>query len=145
MNHNNADALSRRPCLSVHCRHCERLEIKEELQRKEESGESFDKCFSCSLAGYACEDGAGSSTWSREELQAAQEHDRDLKPVMKESETRPPWQTVAPYNGIIKAYWSQLDGMVERFNRTLSNNGLNNIICGNSLFCENRNNIILSV
>ena len=49
-----------------------------------------------------------------EELQAAQEHDRDLKPVMqwmKESETRPPWQTVAPYNGITKAYWSQWDSL----------------------------------
>ena len=114
VNHNNADALSRRPCLSVHCRHCERLEIKEELQRKEESSGSFDKCFSCSLAGYACEDGTGSSIWSREKLQAAQEHDRDLKPVMqwmKESETRPPWQTVAPYNGITKAYWSQWDSL----------------------------------
>ena len=35
VNHNNVDALSRHPCLSVHCRHCERLEIKEELATEE--------------------------------------------------------------------------------------------------------------
>ena len=31
--------------------------------------------------------------------------------MMKESETWPPWQTVAPYNGITKAYWSQWDSL----------------------------------
>ena len=30
---------------------------------------------------------------------------------MKESKIRPPWQAVAPYNGITKAYWSQWDSL----------------------------------
>jgi hypothetical protein len=31
LKHNNADALSRRPCLVHHCKHCDRQETKERL------------------------------------------------------------------------------------------------------------------
>ncbi|MCG8621537.1 MAG: hypothetical protein MJE68_05995, partial [Proteobacteria bacterium] len=54
------------------------------------------------------------STWSTKELQTTQENDRDVGPVMKwmkESKIRPPWQTVAPYNGITKSYWTQWDSL----------------------------------
>ena len=33
LKHSNADALSRRPCLGDDCKHCHRLDTKEELQR----------------------------------------------------------------------------------------------------------------
>ena len=108
--HSNADALSRRPCLPAGCKYCDRLEDKEEFRKGGEHIECMNKCFSCQHAGYEVK----GSSLSREDLQIAQENDRDIGPVlkwMKDSEIRPTWQTVAPCNEIIKAYWSQWDSL----------------------------------
>ena len=48
LKHQNADALSRRPCLGSNCRHCTRQEAKEQLEGEElHQGEYF----SCQSAG----------------------------------------------------------------------------------------------
>ena len=109
--HNNADALSRRPCLSSDCRHCARLETKEELQREEEEHGEY---FSYQTVG-TTEIDAHSKTWSHEELREAQTHDADLHPILEwkeEGETRPPWQTAAPYSETTKSYWSQWESLL---------------------------------
>ena len=86
------------------------LGVEEQPQLKVKEQSQHTDCgngdLSCQLIGYGIE----GSTWSTKELQTTQENDRDVGPVMKwmkESKIRPPWQTVAPYNGITKAYWSQ--------------------------------------
>ena len=87
--------------------------MKEQLQLEVEQSQHTD-CgngdLSCQIVGYGIE----GSTWSTKELQTTQENDRDVGPVMKwmkESKIWPPWQTVAPYNGITKSYWSQWDSL----------------------------------
>ena len=109
--HNNADALSRRPCLSSDCRHCARLETKEELKREEEEHSEY---FSYQTAG-TTEIDVHSKTWSHEELREAQMRDADLRPILEwkeEGETRPPWQTAAPHSETTKSYWSQWESLL---------------------------------
>ena len=107
LKHNNADALSRRPCLADDCKHCHRLETKEGLHREEEHGEYL----SCRAAGLS---EGEVRAWSQEELRAAQREDPDLKPLLqwKEAgEDKPPWQTAAPYSEMTKAYWMQWESL----------------------------------
>ena len=75
LKHNNADALSRRPCLRDDCKHCHRLEAKEELQREEEHSEYFSCRFVNLYEGEV-------RAWNQEELRAAQQGDLDLKPLL---------------------------------------------------------------
>ena len=75
LKHNNADALSRHPCLRDDCKHCHRLEAKEELQREEEHGEYFSCRFVNLSEGEV-------KAWNQEELRAAQQGDSDLKPLL---------------------------------------------------------------
>ena len=108
LKHNNADALSRRPCLDSDCRHYARQKAKEQFQREElDQG----KCFSCQSAGTSEEADALSKRWSTKELRDAQMSDEDLGPVLrwkeKDETTRPPWQMVASHSEKTKAYWAQ--------------------------------------
>lgn len=105
LRHNNADALSRRPCLQESCQHCERLEAK-----------SVKPVLQCQMA-----DRHPDGTQAQESItllaqldstaiHSAQLEDPEIGPVLilrKESEVRPSWQEVSTWNQASKAYWAQ--------------------------------------
>jgi hypothetical protein len=88
--HNNADALSRRPCC-IECKHCTKAETKE--------GIVDVRLISLSSA----------ERWSSEHVQQDQESDPDLQKIMKamKSGQRPTKQEMSGEGAIAKAYWAQ--------------------------------------
>ena len=109
-NHNNADALSRRPCLYEPCRHCDRLESREHLHEIHYGiGTTDASCKSVSV-----EDHQDLGSWTLAELQQAQKEDKNIQPVvewLEKSDTRPSWEDVAPQSVTVKAYWAQWDSL----------------------------------
>ena len=108
--HGNADALSRRPCLSDACKHCSKQEAKEEIQVDPET---------------CCVSQASLSPppWSNRDLREAQLADTDIAPIVQwlsKSKQKPSWSTVASHSKSIKMYWAQWsrvhlrDGVVYR-------------------------------
>jgi hypothetical protein len=117
VNHGNADALSRRPCLPD-CRHCARLEEKEPPDQVVmlESSVSSRRAIQQLVP-----------LWSTAHLQQAQLEDGTIGPVarwlarwLNNSQDRPPKSEVAPYSDATKLYWAQWaslrlrDGLVYR-------------------------------
>ncbi|UYV81786.1 K02A2.6-like [Cordylochernes scorpioides] len=86
--HQNADALSRRPCVPQ-CGHCARAEDKYGVRQVtvQENNEVEEQ------------------HWNGQALRKSQHEDRDLLPVInwKESDERPSWEDVAPYSPKTKA------------------------------------------
>ncbi|KAK9874212.1 hypothetical protein WA026_002568 [Henosepilachna vigintioctopunctata] len=93
--HNNADALSRRPCKEA-CDHCKRVEKKEGI---------------VNLRRTTIELRQG---WSTEELIEAQEADPDVKLLRewKRDNRRPTWKDISTMGSITKALWAQWDSLV---------------------------------
>ena len=63
------------------------------------------------------EDNSPDLQWSTENLKEAQELDPDIGPVLRwhqTDDTRPPWETVAPYSEDTKLYWAQWDSFCVR-------------------------------
>ncbi|KAJ8703953.1 hypothetical protein PYW07_013247 [Mythimna separata] len=83
--HNNADALSRRPC-NEDCRHCQQNEAREHVNLIRAEG-NFKK---------------------------SQEEDDDIRPILdwKRSGTRPQWNEVSSHSPVTKSYWAQWDSLV---------------------------------
>ena len=107
--HNNADALSRRPCAQDMCRHCDRLDQKEEHLRGEEA-----VCCATRVYVRDPDDSECSGRWSNQELREAQEQDKDVQQILywrEKSDIRPSWETVAPFGEIVKSYWAQWDSL----------------------------------
>ena len=107
LKHNNADALSRRPCLAQYCKHCDRLESREAARTPDKTNAaSLEKetiVASVRLAGTL-------DVESYNDLRKAQEQDGDLKPILmwrEKSDTRPNWEAVAPHSPTTKLYWAQ--------------------------------------
>ena len=53
-------------------------------------------------------------TWSKEQLQKSQMEDDTIGPIakmLKESEIRPPWSSIAPQNEAAKMYWAQWNSL----------------------------------
>ncbi|KAI8737343.1 Transposon Ty3-I Gag-Pol polyprotein [Biomphalaria glabrata] len=93
--HQNADALSRRPC-KTECKHCKKVEEKEEI---------IDcQCLDLNVLG----------PWSDENIREDQLKDEDLATVLfwKERGQRPDWQHISEKGAAMKAYWAQWDSMV---------------------------------
>ena len=67
--HSNADALSRRPCAQDMCRHCDRLDQKEEQSREEES--CPHTCCETRIAAHDPGSDVCSGVWSKQELREA--------------------------------------------------------------------------
>jgi len=88
--HNNADALSRRPC-SIECKHCSKAETKE--------GIIDIRLISIN----------SSERWSSELLQQEQERDPDLRKIVEamRSGQRPNKQEISGESATTKAYWAQ--------------------------------------
>ncbi|UYV71059.1 K02A2.6-like [Cordylochernes scorpioides] len=97
--HQNADALSRRPCVPQ-CGHCARAEDKYGVRQVtvQESDEVEEQ------------------HWTGQALRKAQREDRDLFPMInwKESDERPSWENVAPYNPKTKSLWSLWNSLTLR-------------------------------
>ncbi|POS82547.1 hypothetical protein EPUL_004988, partial [Erysiphe pulchra] len=89
--HNNADALSRRPCPSD-CKHCSKIEEKESCLRTTVMDEN----------------------WLPKSLQKDQEDDPELNLLLnwKTKGQRPRWEDVSPLNSRVKSYWAQWDSLI---------------------------------
>ena len=109
--HSNADSLSRRPCLEEMCRHCERLESKQEsLESHCNPQFSLDTASMQQLSSRQVANESLDGIHTKQEWQHAQKADADIEPIikwMKESPERPQWEVVAPYSPITKMYWAQ--------------------------------------
>ncbi|MBJ5594240.1 hypothetical protein JGG70_24020, partial [Salmonella enterica subsp. enterica serovar Typhimurium] len=101
--HRNADALSRRPC-AADCKSCSHAEVK----------------FCPMPALEACQANAKITSeeqtdpWSPSALRCEQLEDRDIGPILRwkeTSDTRPSWETVAPFGATTKSYWAQWDSL----------------------------------
>ncbi|XP_055877105.1 uncharacterized protein LOC106074369 [Biomphalaria glabrata] len=92
--HQNADALSRRPC-KTECKHCRKVEEKEAV-------------VDCHCLGVEA-----SGPWSDEKIREDQLRDEDLAPIllMMEDEPRPDWQKISDRGTATKAYWAQWDSL----------------------------------
>ena len=126
--HQNADALSRRPC--VDCGHCERAKRKEEgvptagaaLQPTGTDGRKPQRVEVCATkakaraqpaaAGSSGEEEAWADIWTRQELRDMQMADPDISLLVgwkESSKPRPEWPSVSQGCCAVKAYWSQWD------------------------------------
>ena len=139
LKHGNADALSRRPCMHLSCRYCDRLDSRELNQRELKSVEPMvelteqcpetgkelvdpPSCCKTTRTPQVAVNNLQVSTeaeprehaWQPAELRELQMQDSDIQPViewMEESDIRPPWTTVAPCSKISKLYWAQWDSL----------------------------------
>ncbi|GBM31585.1 Transposon Ty3-G Gag-Pol polyprotein, partial [Araneus ventricosus] len=96
--HENADALSRRPCTES-CKHCTNAEKK--------LGMEID--ISVKVLTTASVD-----PWSSCEIQKAQLEDPNIKPILEKklnSADRPSWQEIAPESPATKRYWALWDSL----------------------------------
>ena len=111
--HNNADSLSRRPCLEEMCRHCERLECKQgdlESHCNTQVGHNTTPVQKQELNSRQVVSESLDSIHSKQEWLQAQKDDSDIEPIinwMNESPERPQWEVVAPYSPVTKMYWAQ--------------------------------------
>jgi len=94
--HNNADALSRRPC-RVDCKHCHRAEQKEHIE--------FVSCKQTLVQP--------AENWSAEALRLDQLDDPDLRPIMEYMAigNRPEWKEISAESQALKCYWAQWDSL----------------------------------
>ncbi|UYV82560.1 K02A2.6-like, partial [Cordylochernes scorpioides] len=97
--HQNADALSRRPCVPQ-CGHCARAEDKYGVRQI--TVQEIDE--------------VEEQHWTGQALRKAQREDRDLLPMInwKESDERPSWEDVAPYSPKTKSLWSLWNSLTLR-------------------------------
>ena len=124
--HNNADALSRRPCKD--CSYCEREESKEYSNKEKQCrsthvAEAESQKVVCVGVTLQPEDTPHESdtkmipktpSWTSEELIAHQEDDPDLLPIRqgKAVQEKPPWESVSGGSKVLRHYWSQWDSLV---------------------------------
>ena len=111
LKHNNADALSRRPCLLQHCKHCDRLESKEvETTPENTSAAAESKAVEVAVRVTSATPSESLDMERYADLRTAQEQDPDIESILRwkrELENRPDWETVAPRSPATKLYWAQ--------------------------------------
>ena len=119
--HQNADALSRRPCLQDACRHCDRLESLEQSNTTADVPIASPPLVAAISLGH--------ESRSPREIRVKQLNDADIKPVIKwmeENVKKPPWEVIAPHSQTTKVYcaqWQSLkltDGVLYRIWETPS-------------------------
>ena len=109
--HTNADALSRRPCLRDTCRHCERLESREWGNKPHDriTGQDVPQVATLALSG---PEPTGGRSW--ENLREAQLCDPEIKPVlewMERSKDKPSWEETASHPPATKVYCAQWESL----------------------------------
>ena len=109
LKHNNADALSRRPCLAQHCKHCDRQESKARTLTAEEKIEPKV----CAVVTIPADSTLVDIT-HYSDIRQKQMQDPDLRPVLEwqeKSKERPDWSAVSSCSPTTKHYWSQWKSM----------------------------------
>ena len=117
LKHNNADALSRRPCLPHLCKHCDRQESKEReatlnqvSTADTEEGATELKVRASWIQSTDLNSESTLDIDQYSDLRHEQTLDPDLKPVLlwkEESSKRPDWSIVSSCSPTTKHYWSQ--------------------------------------
>jgi hypothetical protein len=95
--HNNADALSRRPCREE-CTHCHKFEARANVKQVR------------ALTAVAATD------WDSAALRREQLNDKDIGPILEEVETGqlPEWKDIADCSPTYKNYWAKWKSLAVR-------------------------------
>jgi hypothetical protein len=95
--HNNANALSRRPC-QEECTHCLKVEARADIKH---------------IPAIAAVAAPG---WDPATLRMEQLNDPDIGPILQEVETRqwPEWKDIAECSPTYKSYWAQWKSLAVR-------------------------------
>ena len=124
--HQNADAMSRRPCVNHNCKHCDRVETRENIFK--ENMETFetdgDKVSGSStatniIARVVETENELIKIISKEELRNKQLQDPHIAPIMRwleQSSQRPEWGNVSTKSEDTKVLWAQWDSLTLREN-----------------------------
>ena len=86
LKHNNADALSRRPCLAQHCKHCDRQETKERLATSDQAPTTNDEKIepkACTVSLTPAESASTIDMSQYSQIKQEQMQDPDLKPILE--------------------------------------------------------------
>ena len=107
--HSNADALSRRPCLRESCRHCDRMESREQFSESQEQTpvNADSRSDIPQVATLTLSSPMAIGDRSLADLREAQLRDPEIKPVlewMEESDDKPTWEETAPHSPATKVY-----------------------------------------
>ena len=109
--HTNADALSRRPCANISCKHCTNLESCRQIQTASTSTIMESVTAEESVVNRVMDSSiSGPGLYTQQDLKQAQLADKQIAPVlewMEKDSVRPPWETVAPHDEVTKTYWAQ--------------------------------------
>ena len=123
--HQNADALSRRPC-DERCKWCGgwkspkqvtlvHVGVQTEVHAPNQDNEKAENCED--PVGDRCATVKLEATWTSTFLREQQEADSDLKVIIgwkKASEKKPLWEDVSPQSRAVKALWAQWDRLLFR-------------------------------
>uniref|UniRef100_A0A3P9L4N5 Gypsy retrotransposon integrase-like protein 1 n=1 Tax=Oryzias latipes TaxID=8090 RepID=A0A3P9L4N5_ORYLA len=104
--HQNADALSRRPCVAEDCRYCEKRDAQESKWLKLD--------VQCALLCTQPSTGAGTlTTVDATELRHQHQEDADVKHVLSwvEGKRRPSWEEISMLSRTTKGLWSLFDSL----------------------------------
>ncbi|CAB3978637.1 Retrovirus-related Pol poly from transposon [Paramuricea clavata] len=126
--HQNADAMSRRPCVNHNCKHCDRVETRENIfkENKEKFEADGDKVtFTGSstatnlIARIIETENELIKIISKEELRNKQLQDPHIGPIMRwlaQSSQRPEWGNISTESEETKVLWAQWDSLTLREN-----------------------------
>ena len=122
--HQNADAMLRRPCVNHNCKHCDRVETRENIFK--ENMETFetdgDKVSGSStatniIARVVETENKLIKIISKEDLRNKQLQDPHIAPIMRwleQSSQRPEWGNVSTESEDTKVLWAQWDSLTLR-------------------------------
>ena len=115
--HQNADAMSRRPCVNHKCKHCDRVEtheniFKENMETFETDGDKVSGSSTATniIARVVETENELIKIISKEELRNKQLQDPHIAPVMRwleQSSQRPEWENVSTESEDTKVFWAQ--------------------------------------
>ena len=104
--HGNADALSRRPCLTEACKYCDRLESQEQRNVRDQT----NNLSTPQVATLSLSHPDSTNSKSAQELRQAQLGNPDIKPVLdwlEKCTNKPTWEEIAPHSSNTKTYCAQ--------------------------------------
>ena len=113
LKHNNADTLSRRPCLAHHCKHCDRQESKEKAATPTQTSTPSEEKVELKVCAVGITPADLTTTIDMgqySDIRQEQMQDADLKSILEwkeKSNVRPKWPAVSSCSPTTKHYWSQ--------------------------------------
>ena len=114
--HQNANAMSRRPCVNHSCKHCDRIEAREGIPQKRTR--TLRVTCDHRLVKIETENGLIKEI-SNEELRNRQVQDPCIGPIMRwlaRSSHRPEWEDLSTKSEETKVLWAQWDSLTLREN-----------------------------